>query len=68
MFLGIGKSTTLITTHGRMVFGGQGIRHLVIWFRVARKPEYTGLIRNFKSKELVVVMEDISTPNVPYLR
>jgi hypothetical protein len=50
------------------VFGGQGIRHLVIWFRVARKPEYTGLIRNFKSKELVVVMEDISTPNVPYLR
>ena len=43
-------------------------RHLVIWFRVARKSEYTSLVRCLKSKRLIVIKEDVSTPNVSCLR
>ena len=41
--------------------------HVVVWFRVARKPGYTGLIRDSKCKELVVAMEGINTPWALYL-
>jgi hypothetical protein len=47
---------------------GRGSRHLVVWFRVARKLMCTGLIRNSKGKRLVMVKEGISTPSASYLR
>jgi hypothetical protein len=43
-------------------------RYLVVRFRITRRPEYTGLIRNFKGKRLVMVRKNISTFSVPYLR
>jgi hypothetical protein len=43
-------------------------RHLVVWFRVAKKLEGTNFIRDSKCKRFVVAREDISTPSVPYLR
>jgi hypothetical protein len=42
--------------------------YLVIWFKVIRKPEYIGFIKDFKGKELIVVGEGINTPNTLYLR
>jgi hypothetical protein len=39
--------------------GGSRSRHLVVWFRVAKKLRCTGQIKNPKGKGLVVVREDI---------
>jgi hypothetical protein len=48
--------------------GRQGSRHLIVWFRVVKKPEYTGFIRDSKGKGLVMVREGINTFSAPYLR
>jgi len=42
--------------------------HLVVWFKVARKPRCSGFIRDFKGKGLVVVMKGNNTASTPYLR
>jgi hypothetical protein len=44
-----------------MIVSGSRSCHIVIWFRVAVKPEYTGLIRDSKGKRLVVAKEDFHT-------
>jgi len=48
--------------------GGCGSCHLVVWFRVAKKPECIDFIRDSKGKRLVMAREGISTPSTPYLR
>jgi hypothetical protein len=40
--------------YGCTTSGGRKTRHLVIGFRVARKPNCIGFIRDFKGKRLVV--------------
>jgi len=42
--------------------------HLVVWFRVARKPKYTCFIIDSKGKGLIVARKGISTHSTPYLR
>ena len=48
--------------------GGYRSFHLVVWFRVIRKPRYIGFIRDFKVTRLVSVREGIITLSTPYLR
>ena len=50
------------------MLGGLESRRLIIWFKVIKKLRYTGFIIDFKGKGLVMVREDISIPNTPYLR
>jgi hypothetical protein len=53
---------------GHAASGGHRSHHLIVWFKVARKPGCTGFIRDFKGKRLFMAKECINTSIAPYLR